>query len=517
MTGRDGFTISLWQGTASWQSKTKMPASERYDAIVVGGGITGLSLALQLQNAGKNTLLLEAKNLCFGTTGGTTAHINNFFDTPYSTIRADFSAGRAQKIADAANAAIDLISSNIESYTIDCAYQETDAYIYAEDETQEKTFNEIFESCKEFGLDVEETNSLPAPHEFHRVMRIGGQAKFHPTRYAFGLADAFENAGGKILENCRVTNVIEDDDGSISVETELGIFKAADLIYATHTLPGINLLHLRLVPYRSYAIAFELEDGNYPDILYYDLQEPYHYFRAQEIDGKYYLIAGGKDHRTGEEENTEQNFSLLETKIRSDYPVKKIAYKWSSQYYEPADGIPYIGALPGFSNHIHVATGYGGNGMTYSAIAAIILTDLITQSESPRIDPDLFNPSRIKPVAGFTEFVTHNAHVAANFIAKLFPPDKLASLSELAPGEGRELQYDDQRLGVYKSEKGQLYALSTTCTHMKCSVKWNSAEKSWDCPCHGARFSFTGEVLNAPADHGLERIDINEASSKSST
>ncbi len=508
MTGRDGFTTSLWQATSEpYLSSSVISTQKEFDIIITGGGITGLSTALKLQQAGLKCLLLEARNLCYGTTGGTTAHINTFFDTPYSSIQQDFGKEQAKQVHAAAVAALETIKQNIREYGIDCGFEHVPAYIYAENKEQEKQFEDILSSGKEVGLDIAETNELPAPHSFLRVLKINGQARFHPVRYVYGLAKAFESIGGTILQQCRLTNVKTGD--RIEAETTQGTFIARKLIYATHTLPGINLLHLRLVPYRSYAMAVELKDDQYPTPLYYDLQEPYHYFRTQEIDGKRYLIAGGKDHKTGEEENTNKQFRELEAIIRKSYAVKEITHNWSSQYYEPADGLPYIGHLPGFSDNIYVATGFGGNGMTYSGIAAQVLTDMLTRSGESQLG-SLFSPGRIKPVAGFTEFVTHNAHVALNFLGKLLPSDRIDGLSELAPGEGRVVKLDNNRLGIYKDEGGKVYAVNTACTHMKCSVKWNSAERSWDCPCHGARFSISGEVLNAPADLPLERIELDK-------
>jgi glycine/D-amino acid oxidase-like deaminating enzyme/Rieske Fe-S protein len=510
MIKRDGNHKSLWQSSVDPYITNKTPPTNTiFDVVIVGGGITGVSTALLLQKAGKNCLLLEAQNLCFGTTGGTTAHLNTLLDTPYTTIQKNFSKEIAGKVADATAAAISLIRSNIKEYNIDCGFEEATAYLIALDEKQEKELEDVVEASAEAGLSVKYADEIPVPVPFVKAARFEGQAKFHPLRYVYGLARAFEEANGVILQGCRVTNLKHEEP--LEIQTTLGLFKAKDIIYATHTPPGINLLHLRCAPYRSYAMAVTLTDDNYPKDLSYDMIDPYHYYRTQEVDGQSYLIVGGKDHKTGEEENTEHCFTALEATIRKHYSVKEVVYKWSSQYFEPTDGLPYIGHLPAHPDHVYVAAGYGGNGMTYSSVAALIFRSMLLNEEDPVIDTDLFDPNRLKPIAGFTNFVTHNTGVVKNFLGKWFSSDKVTEMAELASGEGRIVKYENEKIGLYKDEKGALHAVSPVCAHMKCEVKWNSAELSWDCPCHGARYNIDGEVITGPADHSLEKVDIGIA------
>ena len=253
-------------------------------------------------------------------------------------------------------------------------------------------------------------------------------------------------------------------------------------------------------------MSFTVKYEKYPQDLIYDMYDPYHYIRSQKIKGKEYLILGGEDHRTGENENAASSFLRLESYIRKHFDVSEILFKWSSQYFEPADGLPYIGHLPGHPGNIFVATGYGGNGMIYSSVAAIVLTRMILEKESPY--SKLFDPNRVKPIAGFATFLKQNVDAFKNFVGKWFDKEKLEEFAELAPGEGRVIRYGGEKLALYKDEQGELHALSPVCTHMKCSVAWNNAEQSWDCPCHGSRFSYEGKVLTGPADHDLEKVEL---------
>jgi len=502
---RDGFTTSLWQDKMpDFFSKAKNPDKKDFDVLIVGGGVTGVTTALQLQKSGLQCIVAEAHNLCFGTTGGTTAHLNTFLDNDYSKIEKDFGKENARLIATATNQALDLYHSNVEEYNIDCGYEQKDGYLYSQDEKQTEELNKIFEASKRAGVDVAYTDRIPVPIEFEKAILYHEQANIHPSRYVYALANAFEESGGVILQNCMVKDF--KGDKVLEVETSQGTINTRTLIWATHIPPGVNLLHFRCAPYRSYAMAVTLNDDAYPDGLAYDMYDPYHYYRTQIIDDKKYLIVGGEDHKTAHEENTEGCFNKLEAHVRKYFDVKEVAFKWSSQYFEPADGLAYIGHLPGNPDNVLVATGYGGNGMTYSHIAAITLTDLITKGESDYAK--LFDPDRLKPIAGFANFVKENADVVKEFIGKRLSKEKLNELSDIAPGAAKLVKYEGKSLALYKDEGGELHAVSPVCPHAKCMVDWNSAEKSWDCPCHGSRFTIDGEVLTGPARQGLEVVEI---------
>jgi glycine/D-amino acid oxidase-like deaminating enzyme/nitrite reductase/ring-hydroxylating ferredoxin subunit len=509
---RDGYCTSLWQNNTEPYAAKKVDLTDKtFNVLIVGGGVTGISTALQLQKAGKRCIVVEAHNLCYGTTGGTTAHLNTFFDTSYEQIRSKFGEDDAQVIAKASASALDLYRSNIETYHIDCGYEQKDAFLYAQDDKQAEELDRIYEASKKAGVDLAYTDRIPVPMDFKKALVYHDQAQVHPVRYVYALAREFESSGGIILQNCRVMDVKEKEK-ALEVETSDGILFAGCLIWATHIPPGINLLHFRCAPYRSYAMAVTLKNNAYPDGLAYDMYDPYHYYRTQEVDGKKYLIAGGEDHKTAHEQNTEACFAKLQAHLHTHFEVDEIAFKWSSQYFEPADGLAYIGHLPGNPEMVLVATGFGGNGMVYSHIAAITLTQMIISGRSEY--EKIFSPDRIKPVAGFVNFVKENADVVKEFVGKRFAKEKLAELAGLAPGEAKVVKYEGKSLAIYKDEQGELFALNPTCTHAKCTVAWNTAEKSWDCPCHGARYSIQGEVMTGPARKGLEVVELKDLVSK---
>ena len=504
---RDGALTSLWQyKMPEYISQTNLTSKDVYDALIVGGGITGITTALLLQKAGKKCILCEAKTIGFGTSGGTTAHLNTLMDTPYYMIEKSFGEDNAQLVAKVARQAINLVMKNIAEYNIDCEFSEQPGYLFSQDKKQSDELQKILEASKKAGCEIQYSDTIPVNIDFDKAVVFQTQAQFHPAKYFYALAKAFEEDGGTLIQSCRVTGVKEND--VLTIESTEGKISARQMIYATHIPPGVNLLHFRCAPYRSYAMAIKLKDKKYPDGLVYDMYDPYHYYRTQVVDGEKFLIAGGEDHKTAHEENTEACFTKLESYFRKYFDIEEITFRWSSQYFEPVDGLPYIGHLPGHPDNIFVATGFGGNGITYSQVAALVLSDLIVKGESQY--EKLFNPNRIKPVAGFTNFVKESADVVGILAGKWFSSSKIRELGDLAKGEARVVKYEGESVALYKDKDGNFHAVDPACTHIKCVVSWNNAEKTWDCPCHGSRFSMDGEMLTGPARKDLNKVELKK-------
>lgn len=500
---RDGAQKSLWQDKVEeFQPQNNWDKDTIYDVLIVGAGITGCTQAVLLQSEGLNCILAEAHTIGFGTTGGTTAHLNTILDSTYPEIESNFGKDEARLVARGAREAIDLIEGLVNKYNIDCGFGYKTGFLIAQDEKEAEELRKMREASERAGVVVSRTDTVPTPLPYIEAMRIEMQAQIHPTQYINGLAQAYEQEGGVLLQQCMVHKIESGDH--YTADTTLGEIKAKYVVYATHIPPGITLYNFRCAPYRSYVIACTLNDEHqYPDALVYDMKDPYNYFRSQEIEGKKYLIAGGFDHKTGHEKNTEHVFTELEAFVRKHYGVQSVDYKWSSQYFVPVDGLPYIGLMPGH-DRMYIATGYNGNGMVLGPLAAKIICELITNQES--IYEKLFDPSRIKPIAGFMEFVKENADVISKFIGMRFSYEKIEALAQLAPGDAVLAEWEGKKVALHKDENGHVYVLDPVCPHAGCLVEWNGAEKSWDCPCHGSRFSCNGDLLTGPASKGLVQV-----------
>lgn len=499
---RDGARKSIWQEEIK-RFSSNPPQDRLFDVAIIGGGITGVSTAYKLQLEGKTCILIEANNIGFGTTGGTTAHLNDFFDTSYKEAINKFGLENARLLHTAGKEAISILSNNISRHQIACDFQKKNAHLFALDDQQAHELDELVDGARQVGHEMTYTPKISYPIPFKKAVLIKDQAQFHPIKYIKSLCEIFIAAGGMVLEDCLCTDH-DEQDSEVHLETTHGMIRAKHVVYATHTPPGINLLHFTTAPYRSYAIAFSLKSNFYPPELGYDLTEPYHYYRTQEVNGRTLIIAGGEDHKTGHAEDTGECFAKLENYCRKYFDLDMVEYSWSSQYYEPADGLPCIGKLPGSKARIYVATGFRGNGMPFGSLSSAILTDLIIQGKSKY--EKLFNPSRFRPVAGFSTFVKENASVVRDMIVDKITMDHIKSLVEIPAGKAKVVKLDGESYAVYKEKDGKIHLLKSTCPHARCEVRWNSAELSWDCPCHGSRFNINGRLLNAPATMGLKRF-----------
>src|SRR6185437_11560714 len=233
---RDGAMKSIWQDLPPYVSMNTN-AGQHYDVIIVGGGITGITTGLLLQNSGKKCLIAEAKNIGFGTTSGTTAHLNTILDLTYAEIEKNFGEENTRIVLSAAIEAINIVEKNVRTYKIDCDFGERSGYLFSTDGKQTKKLDEAYIASKKAGCDVEYSDTIPVPVDFEKALVFKRQAQIHPTKYIYGLARAFENAGGEIFQQCRVRDVRENDEEILNIETSLGNFSAKNLIYATHIPP----------------------------------------------------------------------------------------------------------------------------------------------------------------------------------------------------------------------------------------------------------------------------------------
>jgi nitrite reductase/ring-hydroxylating ferredoxin subunit len=230
--------------------------------------------------------------------------------------------------------------------------------------------------------------------------------------------------------------------------------------------------------------------------------------RTAEVSDRRYLIVVGAKHEVGEPPEADP-YEQLATWARERFSTGPVAYRWSTHDLWAADSLPYVGRLrPG--GHLWVATGFGAWGMTNGTAGATVLTDRLMGDE----DSDaarLLDPARSDIAAAVGAFVRQNVAVAGRWIG-----DRLRSrpgeAAEVARGEGRVVRDGRDLVAVYRDDRDELHAVSAVCTHMGCIVRWNGADTTWDCPCHGSRFDIDGNVVRAPANEPLRAIEGAPAS-----
>jgi glycine/D-amino acid oxidase-like deaminating enzyme/nitrite reductase/ring-hydroxylating ferredoxin subunit len=505
-------TPSIWHATAQREIYPALQHDLVVDVAIIGGGITGLTAAERLLRAGRRVALIEMREVGGGETGQTTAHLTELADTRYSVLESDFGVEGATLVGRTHREAIDHIGNLISAYGIQCGFERVPAYLYSEHKKDLEWVRAELDAARRAGVWGEWALRIPLPFAKGGA-RFPNQAQFHPLRYLWRLAEALARDGLQIFEHTKAVRVVEED--LCRVETEHGMIAAESVLVAANIPVNNWAVTIPSLPaYRTYAIAapFDVDlEG-----LYWDSDDPYHYTRAQEIDGRRMLIVGGEDHKVGTVVDTNQCFARLEEYLDDRFVTGPVEYRWSGQIIEPVDGLPVIGPNL-LQSRVYIASGYSGNGITWGTAAGTIVADMMLRKPTPYAD--LYSPTRFTPLASAKDFILENIEYPRYFVLdRLTTLDVTAKSADDVPaGEGRIVAIDGEKYALYRDARGEVRALSPVCTHMGCDVRWNQAERTWDCPCHGSRFSTEGHVLNGPAVRDLDVKTVPKSVVRSST
>jgi glycine/D-amino acid oxidase-like deaminating enzyme/nitrite reductase/ring-hydroxylating ferredoxin subunit len=502
-------TRSLWYETALVASRPALTESASTDACVVGAGIAGLSVAYTLARAGRRVLVLDRDQIGSGESGRTTAHLSNAIDDQYATLERAVGETRARLAAESHTAAVDTIDRTVRDEGIDCDFTRLDGYLFCAEDDTPKLLDEELAAAHRAGL-TGVTRVARAPilgFDTGPALRFPGQGRFHVLKYLDGLARSIERMGGRIHGGSRVERV---EGGARAKATTAGglTVTADDVVVCTNgAISDLLVTHMKQAPYRTFVVALAVPKGSVPDALYWDTADPYHYARLQPLDDRRdALIVGGEDHKTAHEDDAGDRFERLESWTRERWPIAldRIA-SWSGQVLEPHDYLAFIGKNPDGAEHVWLATGDSGMGMTHGTIAGILLGALLQGKEHPWAA--LYDPRRITLHAReLATLAKENADAAVHVTVDYVTPGQVNDVAAIPRGEGRVIRRGVHKVAAYKDESGTVHECSAVCTHLKCIVDWNTAEKSWDCPCHGSRFDAYGKVLAGPATADLEDL-----------
>lgn len=478
---------------------------------MIGGGITGLTTALLVARTGARVALLEADRVATGTSGYTTAKVTSLHGLTYAELVGTAGEERARLYGQANQDALAWVAATVAELGIDCDFERQVATTYTTDPRRRGDIEDEATSAARLGLPASLVADVGLPYPVEAAVRFEDQAQLHPRAYLLGLARAVEAAGGLIFEQTRATGVDEGDGGAtVATDIEGAHVHAGQVVVAT-LLPFLDRtgLFARAHPVRSYALALRLPASDaVPQGMHLGVDTPTRSVRPLRLPDGHGLVVGGGGHKPGEGEDTTHHYTELRAWAAQHWPSASVEHQWSAQDYVPVDGIPMVGRAPRMSRTF-VATGFKKWGMTNGTAAGLLLAGLIEGRESPYAE--LYDPARIGGVEGLKNLAKENLGVARHFVG-----DKLGSLrrrhgtpvepAKLAPGEAAWGDLDGRPVGAFRPESGPVCVVSLACTHLGCTVKWNDAERSWDCPCHGSRFGYDGTVLDGPAVSPLERI-----------
>jgi glycine/D-amino acid oxidase-like deaminating enzyme/nitrite reductase/ring-hydroxylating ferredoxin subunit len=491
--------VSYWIATAP---ETSFPAYQgdelRVDVAVLGGGITGLTTAMLLKQTGVSVTVVESGRVACGVTGYTTAKVTSLHGLTYAKLTGTFGQEGARTYGEANQEGLALIEGLVQQLGLDCDFEPLPAYTYTEDPLRVSAIEEEVEAAQQAGLPASFSTDIGLPFPVQGAVCFEDQAQFHPRRFCVGLAEAIDGDGCRVFEQTRALDIRLGFP--CTVKTAHGSLRAEHVVLATH-LPFFDPFGLfaKTSPSRSYALAVTLAEPAPPG-MYLSADAATRSVRPL-VAGSHQAVLAGEEHKVGHGPDTHAHYEALEGWARERFPVRSVDYRWSAQDYLPADNVPYIGRLlPGYGR-LHVATGFKKWGMTHSAVAAMLLRDQITGRPNPWAE--LFRATRLHPLAAAKEVAVHNLDVGLRFAGDRLLTLRPPPARDLAPGEAGLRELGGEKVAAYRDPDGRLHAVSGRCTHLGCLVAWNAAERTWDCPCHGSRYTYDGQVIQGPAVRNL--------------
>jgi glycine/D-amino acid oxidase-like deaminating enzyme/nitrite reductase/ring-hydroxylating ferredoxin subunit len=506
-----GQNVLAERSESIWMPVPRIEATEGeddglLDLVVVGSGIAGLSIAYEALVRGRRVTVLDRGAIASGMTARTTAHLASAFDDFYHEFIARRGEEEARLLNDSLGAAIDRIEQIARTESIDCDFRRCDGYLFLGEGDSPELLERELDACHRIGFSAvswEAKAPFPA-FDSGRCLRFADQARFHPLKYLHGLAKAIVARGGALRPHTVVDSINQEGDIVLVKLASGKTIRAGDVVCATNSsIAGPVTLHTKMAPYRTYAMTFSIDMGAVTDALYWDTLEAYHYVRLQPGAGGDFLIVGGEDHKTGEADDAPERFARLESWTRARFPsAAGITHRWSGQVLEPIDFAGFVGRHPDHQ-HVWLVSGDSGQGITNGAVAGLLIPALMESGDHPW--RALYDPSRVTPKAA-ADFIGENITAIKSMAEHLEGPLRPAEDS-LAPGEGGLVRRGLATIAAFRDEEGQLHRLSSSCTHVGCTIHFNSFERCWDCPCHGSHFALDGEAINAPATAPLAKSD----------
>ena len=457
------------------------------DIVIVGGGFVGLSIAYQLARDGRRVVVLERYGLVSGETPRTSAQLTASLDFRYSELMDIHGRERVRRVAESHTAAIDEVERIVREEGIECEFERVPGYLFSPAEQRGDLVRELH-AMRDSGLNVDFVDAPDGTRQLGPCVRLEGQGSFHPVKYLAGLVRALQRMGVEVFTSSPVVSYDANE-----VRTEGGArVMAQQVVLATNTPVADRVkFSFRLISYRTYMLALELR-GEVPRAHFWDTLDPYHYVRPHGN----VLLVGGEDHVVGRADDAHERYARLEAWAREHFPVGAAVERWSGQVENTPDGLAYIGPSGG----VFVVTGDVGNGLSHGVIGSILIRDAI----AGRVNPwaEVYDATRL-PRGGRREWLKEGMRSASQLAEWVTPGDDLSSVQV---GEGVVVRRGLKKIAVHRDEAGNLQAVSAVCSHLGCVVRWNSDERSWDCPCHGSRYAAGGEVLHGPARTGLSPV-----------
>lgn len=435
------------------------------DVCVIGAGILGLTCAYYLSKLGFRVVVLEKDEIGQKATGHTTAKITSQHGLFYDYLIGSFGKKFASDYLKVNEKAIENIKEIIDAEKINCDFSYQNSYVYTTKKAELKAIKKEVQALQTLGYSCDFVTKTGLPFEVEGAICFKKQAQFHPLKYLFGLCDCVLSYGGKIYTNSCVSNVEKNRDGSCLVSTRHAKVKSKFVMVASH-YPFINFpgfYFLKMYQSTSYLIAVDPKKTLFNG-MYINSGNPTFSYRTARFNGKDLLLIGGSDHKTGQPSCYQDTYGILEQEAKRFYPNCEVLYRWNTRDCISLDKLPFIGPYSSSLPNVFVGTGFKKWGMTLSNVAANIVVDEICGNTNPYAY--LFKPSRLKPIKNRDEMKNMVIQSTNSLLLNKLKEANM-SFDDIANDSGSIIEIQKEKVGIYKSPQGKIYAVKPICTHLR--------------------------------------------------
>lgn len=474
---------SIWEFDFAMKKRPSLKKDIKRDVVVIGGGMAGILTAYYLKEAGARVTVLEQHQIGSGITKNTTGKISMSFPNFYKKLVDSQGIESGQVYVHAYQEAVAEFDRLIKGKNIDCDYEQLSSYIYSK--KKDNSLEEEWKAAEQLKLDTFLTTEAELPFYTSLLLGFKNQAQFHALKFLSELSEELE-----VYEDTRVTAI----EGNVVITEKADV--AADHIIVTTHYPFQKLKGYYFVKnYQEGSRVIAIQNGQ--DLKGNYIGDTVGSFSLR--NHREYTLIGTVEGRN-EDSLIDSSYKELQDNVKAWYPGAIETFRWSNQDCVTPDGLPYIGRLSSGEDEIYTATGMNKWGMTGSMVAARLLTDMVMKKDNPLAG--IVKPGRIKVNANLMQHMKISGKTY--IMEKLSVPQE--TYESIPIGEGGIIEVDSKKVGVYKESEDKVYVLSTKCPHLGCQLTWNKEDKTWDCPCHGSRFHYTGEILNNPATKAMKTV-----------
>lgn len=493
---------SLWLETEKTRKFESLNKNIETDVCIIGAGIFGLTSAYYLRKKGFKTVIVDRNEIAHGVSGHTTAKITSQHGLIYKYLIDSLGTNQAKQYLEANEEAIKNIEKIVKDENIECDFEKQNSYVYTTNEKEVMDIKNEILALNSLGFESEFTTQTSLPFEIKGAIQFLNQAQFNPIKYANGLSQKITEKKGEIYTNTTIYS-IERENEYYLINAEKNTIKAKYVILATHYpfIDRAGYYFLKMYQSTSYVIAVDTHEKNFEG-MYINPKSPIYSYRTAKFNEKNLLLVSGSDYKTGTKIDLKDSYENLENEVKKYYPKSEILFRWNTEDCISLDKIPYIGEFSNFMPNMYVGTGFNKWGMTSSNIAAKIITDMILGKKNKY--EDVFKSTRLEPIKNHEEVKNMLSEVTKSLVIKKMKVPKHESF-DMKNDSSRIVEIDGEKIGIYKDTNGEIHTIKAICSHLGCLLSWNNLDKTWDCPCHGSRYDYMGNVIYGPGVLTLEK------------